>query len=84
MHDNDVWDLVYISKVILNRLVLNGSLKPRGSEDVTLNVLNPFVTKGFTEREMIDFNDTFLPVLSKHSLRIIMALIIHLNLNYIR
>jgi hypothetical protein len=38
------------------------------------------VTKGFTQREWIDYNETFLPVSSKNSFRIIMALVVHCNL----
>ena len=38
------------------------------------------VAKGFTQREMIDYNDTFSPVSSKDSMRIIMALTSHFDL----
>ena len=33
--------------------------------------------KGFTQREGIDYNETFSPVSSKDSFRIIMALVAH-------
>ena len=35
------------------------------------------VVKGFTQREGIDYNETFSPVLCKDSFRIIMALVTH-------
>ena len=38
------------------------------------------VAKGFTQIEGIDFNDTFSPVSSKDSLRIVMALVVHYDL----
>jgi hypothetical protein len=38
------------------------------------------VTKGFTQREEIDYNETFSPVSSNDSFRIIMALVAHYNL----
>jgi hypothetical protein len=38
------------------------------------------VTKVFTQRKGIDYNETFSPVSSKDSFRIIMALVMHYNL----
>ena len=38
------------------------------------------VAKGFTQREGIDYNETFSPVLCKDSFRIIMALVTHYDL----
>ena len=38
------------------------------------------VAKGFTQIEGIDYNDTFSPVSSKDSLRIVMALVAHYDL----
>ena len=38
------------------------------------------VAKGFTQREGIDYNETFSPVSSKDSFRIIMALVAHFNI----
>ena len=40
------------------------------------------VAKGFTQREGINFNETFSPVSSKDSFRIIMALVTHFDLNF--
>jgi hypothetical protein len=38
------------------------------------------VSKGFTQKEGIDYNETFSPVSSKNSFRIIMALVAHYDL----
>ena len=38
------------------------------------------VAKGFTQKEGIDYTDTFSPVSNKDSLRIILALVAHFNL----
>ena len=38
------------------------------------------MAKGFTQREGIDFNESFSPVSSKDSFRIIMALVAHFDL----
>jgi hypothetical protein len=38
------------------------------------------VAKGFTQREGIDYTETFSPVSCKDSLKIIMALVAHYNL----
>jgi hypothetical protein len=38
------------------------------------------VAKGITQREVIDYNETFYPISCKHSFRIIMALVAHYDL----
>jgi hypothetical protein len=38
------------------------------------------VAKGFTQREGIDYHETFSPILTKDSFRIIMALVAHFDL----
>jgi hypothetical protein len=38
------------------------------------------MAKGFTQRDMIDYNETFSPVSCKDSFRIIMALVAHYDL----
>lgn len=38
------------------------------------------VAKGFTQRERVNYNDTFSPVSSKDSMRVIMALTTHFDL----
>ena len=80
MHDNDVWDLVQL---------LEG-LKPigykwifktkRDSKGNTERYKGRLVAKRFTQREGIDYNETFSPVSSKDSFRIIMALVAHFDI----
>jgi hypothetical protein len=38
------------------------------------------MTKGFTQREVIDYNETFSPVSSNDSFRIIMTLVTYYDL----
>ena len=80
MNHNGVWELVEIP---------NG-FKPTGckwvfktKKDSNGNVERykaRLVAKGFTQREGIDYNETFSPVSSKDSFRIIMALVAHYDL----
>ena len=80
MHDNDVWDLVQLPK----------GLKPigckwifktkRDSKGNTKRYKARLVAKGFTQREGIYYNETFSPISSKDSFRIIMALVAHFDL----
>ena len=79
MISNQVWDLVEL---------LNG-VKPVGckwvfktKKDSLGNIERHkarFVAKGFTQREGIDYTETFYPVSKKDSLRIIMALVAHFD-----
>lgn len=39
-----------------------------------------FVAKGFTQTEGINYTETFSPVLTKDSLRVILSLVAHFNL----
>lgn len=80
MDKNHVWDLVDLPQ----------GVKPIGSKWVYKTKRNSkgeieryktrLVAKGYTQREGIDYNETFSPVSSKDSLRIIMALVAHFNL----
>jgi hypothetical protein len=77
---NHVWDLVDLP---------NG-VKPVGCKWVFKTKVNSMgkierykarlVAKGFTQREGIDYNETFSPVSSKDSFRIVMALVAHFDL----
>ena len=80
MKDNGVWDLVELPE----------GVKPIGCKwifktkrDSKGNIVRykaRLVAKGFTQKEGIDYNETFSPVSSKDSFRIIMTLVAHYDL----
>ncbi|RVW94541.1 Retrovirus-related Pol polyprotein from transposon TNT 1-94 [Vitis vinifera] len=80
MKDNGVWDLVELPK----------GVKPIGCKwifktkwDSKGNIVRykaRLVAKGFTQKEGIDYKETFSPVSSKDSFRIIMTLVAHYDL----
>ncbi|KAG8503161.1 hypothetical protein CXB51_000952 [Gossypium anomalum] len=80
MQDNKVWELVPLPK----------GAKPNGCKwifktkrDANGNVERykaHLVAKGYAQKECIDFTETFSPVSSKDSFRIIMALVAHFDL----
>ena len=84
MQDNDVWDLVELPKRV----------KPIGCKQIFKTKQDSkgnverykarLVAKGFTQKEGIDYKETFSPVSSKDSFRIIMALVAHYDQSYIR
>uniref|UniRef100_A0A6N2L3B4 Fe2OG dioxygenase domain-containing protein n=1 Tax=Salix viminalis TaxID=40686 RepID=A0A6N2L3B4_SALVM len=69
MKDNNVWDLVPL---------------PEGTKRDSKGDVEKYkarlVAKGFTHKEGINYKETFSPVSSKDSFRIIMALVAHFNL----
>ena len=84
MSKNDVWQLVKLPK----------GIKPVGCKWVFKTKLDPngnverykarLVAKGYTQKEGVDYQETFSPVSRKDSPRIVMALVAHLIWSYIK
>ena len=80
MASNEVWDLVELpdgSKAIGCKWVYKTKRDSSGNIE---RYKARLVAKGFTQREGIDYTETFSPVSKKDSLRVIMALIVHFDL----
>jgi hypothetical protein len=80
MSTNRVWDLEKIpkeAKTVDCKWVYKTKCKSKGNIE---RFKARLVAKGFTQRECIDYTETFSPVSCKDSLRIIMALVVHYDL----
>jgi hypothetical protein len=80
MSTNDVWDLVEIPK---GAKTVGCKWVYRTKHDSKGNIKRfkaRLVAKGFTQREGIDYTETFSPMSSKDSFRIIIALVAHYDL----
>ena len=80
MRCNDVWDLVELpngAKSIGCKWVFKTKKNSLGNIDWYKAKL---VAKGFTQKEGIDYTETFSLVSKKDSLRIILALVAHFDL----
>ncbi|KAL1569026.1 hypothetical protein AAHA92_00559 [Salvia divinorum] len=77
---NDIWDIYPLPegvKLIGCKWIFKTKRDSKGNVDKFKARL---VAKGFTQKEGIDYKETFSPVSSKDSFRIIMALVAHFNL----
>ncbi|KAM2921807.1 hypothetical protein COP2_043495 [Malus domestica] len=81
MHKNDVWTLVpndqQVTKVIGCKWVYKTKRDSHGQVDKHKARL---VAKGFTQREGFDYNETLSPVSTKDSMRVLLALTAHFDL----
>jgi len=80
MADNDVWEIVPLPKgarPIGSKWIFKTKRDSKGNVEKYKARL---VAKGFTQKEGIDYKETFSPVSLKDSLRIILALVAHFDL----
>ncbi|XP_024178495.1 uncharacterized mitochondrial protein AtMg00820-like [Rosa chinensis] len=84
MYNNEVWELV---KPDLNHKPIGSKWVFKTKRDAKGNIERHtarLVAKGFTQKEGIDFTETFSPVSTKDSFRIIMALVTHYDMDHIK
>jgi len=80
MKKNGVWDLVVLPagcKTVGCKWVFKTKRNANGEEERYKARLD---AKGYNQREGIDFKETFSPVSTKDSFRVVMALVAHLDL----
>ncbi|XP_071695831.1 uncharacterized mitochondrial protein AtMg00820-like [Rutidosis leptorrhynchoides] len=80
MKINDIWELTELpngANPVGCKWVFKTKLDPKGNIE---RYKAQLVAKGYTQKEGIDYNETFSPVSIKESLRTIMALVDHYDL----
>ncbi|KAL9264355.1 Retrovirus-related Pol polyprotein from transposon TNT 1-94-like protein [Drosera capensis] len=80
--DNDVWELVSLPESV--KLIGCKSIfkTKKDSEGNIIRFKARLVAKRYTKKEGIDFKETFSPISSKDSFRIIMAPVTHFDLEF--
>jgi hypothetical protein len=77
MSSNDVWDLVEILDGVDYKWVYKMKYDSKGK---IKRFKTRLVANGFTQREGIDYTETFSLIFKKDSFRIVMVLVAHYNL----
>ncbi|RDX83868.1 hypothetical protein CR513_35173, partial [Mucuna pruriens] len=80
MKDNDVWDLIELPegvKPISCKWIFKTKNNSKGNVE---RYKARLVAKGFTQKEGIDYKETFSSIFSKDSFRTVMALVAHFDL----
>ena len=80
MDDNKVWDLVELpngAKQVRCKWVYKTKRDSKGNIE---RYKSRLVAKGYTQKDGVDYKETFSPVSKKDSLRIIMAMVAHFDL----
>ncbi|GJS87980.1 putative RNA-directed DNA polymerase [Tanacetum coccineum] len=84
MSKNNIWELPELpkgAKPVGCKWVFKTKLDPNGNIE---RYKARFVAKGYTQKEGVDYKETFSPVSRKDSLRIILVLVAHFDLEYIK
>ena len=78
---NDVWELVPRPNGV-NVIETKWIFKNKSDEhDTVIRNKSRLFAQGYTQAEVIDFNETFAPVVRLESIRILLAIASHLNFN---